>query len=101
MSLSPVTFSYYDSFGYVLEDVFIPYNEEIPAIDGFESVLLDSLSLSRSNTGLQAFNGLVSHTNRTGFSTGTPRHRASGTPQATGPYIPARFPFLTFRAMTL
>ena len=42
----PLTFSYYDSFGYVLGDAFIPYNEEIPAMDGFESVLLDSLGLN-------------------------------------------------------
>ena len=51
----PLTFSYYDSFGYVLEDVFIPYNEEIPAIDGFESVLLDSLSLSREQYRITGF----------------------------------------------
>ena len=39
----------------MLEDVFIPYNEEIPAIDGFESVLLDSLSLSREQYRITGF----------------------------------------------
>ena len=51
----PLTFSYYDSFGYVLGDVFIPYNEEIPAMEGFESVLLDSLGLSPAQYRITGF----------------------------------------------
>ena len=51
----PLTFSYYDSFGYVLGDVFIPYQEETPALEGAESVLLDSLDLNPEQYRLTKF----------------------------------------------
>lgn len=50
-----LTFSYYDSFGYVLGDVFIPYQEETPALEGAESVLLDSLDLNPEQYRLTKF----------------------------------------------
>lgn len=41
----PITFSLYDAEYYVLGDKYIPYNDEQPALKGYETDLLDVLNL--------------------------------------------------------
>lgn len=41
----PITFSLYDAEYYVLGDKLIPYNDEKPALEGYEKDLLDELNL--------------------------------------------------------
>ena len=41
----PITFSFYDSEYYVLGDKYVPYNDEKPALEGYENDLLKELKL--------------------------------------------------------
>lgn len=42
----PITFSFYDSEYYALGDKYIPYNDETPALKGYENDLLKELKLN-------------------------------------------------------
>lgn len=41
----PMTFAFYDSEYYVLGDKYVPYNDEKPALEGYETDLLNELDL--------------------------------------------------------
>lgn len=44
----PITFAFYDSEYYALGDKYVPYNDDKPALEGYESDLLNELNLDTS-----------------------------------------------------
>lgn len=44
----PITFAFYDSEYYALGDKYVPYNDEKPALEGYETDLLNELNLDTS-----------------------------------------------------